>query len=248
MRATPKTALVLALAALPAVASADILTIWVGGKGDYVGGSGDVYKTFDSSFGGGVEAGIEVLGIDLWADFLPMGNSQYLSTVNLGFDVTLGSPLRFTVGLFTGPMFFFFPENQAETLTFTASQRQTLLENGVDVDKIEREYNKLVDDESDLSRVAAGWNILRGQAELEFELAPVLFIGIGGDIGYHYIISGEDVAAGAKNHAIDELVKEENLQKAIADLIRDATGARDVDQDNLNGINYNVGLFLRLEL
>lgn len=243
-----KAALAAAILCTPALASADILTLWVAGKGDYVSGTGDVYKTFEGSFGGGVEAGIEVLGIDLWADFLAMGNNQFLSSVNLGFDLTFGDDVRVTVGGYTGPMFFFFPENEAESLTFTADQREQLAQAGVNVDRIESEYNKIVDDESELSKLAAGWNILRGQFELEFKLAPVLYIGFGADVGYHYIISGEDVAAGAKNGVIDDLVKQENLEKAVEDLLREAVGARDVDEDELNGVNYNVGAFIKLEL
>ena len=53
---------------------------------------------------GGVEAGIELLGMDLWGEAVWMANSQAMYSGNFGFDLTFGSDLRVNVGLYTGPI------------------------------------------------------------------------------------------------------------------------------------------------
>ncbi len=240
-----------AILAGPGVARADFLTFWAAGKTDWVGGSGDVFTTFDSAFGYGAALGVEVVGIDLWGEALAMGSDQALFTVNLGFDLSFGDETRFTIGLFTGPMFFLFPEQPQQTLQFDADTRSALQSAGIsagDIDRIESKYNEVADEEEELSRLAAGWNLGRLQTTLEYKLAPVLYIGVEGMVGYHYILTGEEAAADAKSGVVDQVARDQGLDRDQAVAVKAAVGAEDVDADNLDGFNYQAGIFLRLEL
>lgn len=240
-----------AILAGPGIAHADFLTFWAAGKTDWVSGSGDVFTNFDSSLGYGAALGVEVVGIDLWGEALAMGTDQALFTVNVGFDLSFGDETRFTIGLFTGPMFFLFPEQESQTLQIDADTRATLQSAGFSSDQIDRfeaKYNEFSDEEEDLSRVAAGWNVGRLQTTLEYKLAPVVYIGVEGMVGYHYILTGEDAAADAKSGGVDQVARDEGLDRDQARLFKDAIGAEEVDAENLDGFNYQAGVFLRLEL
>ncbi len=242
-------AVVAALA--PTAASADVFTVWAAAKGDWVGGTGDVYTRFDEPVGYGAEAGVEVLFIDLWGEALVMGTEQFLFTLNAGFDVAVGDETRFVVGLFTGPMFFGFPEQKTESLNIDGDARSALTAAGVsnkDIDAIEDGYNSSLESQDELSRFAVGWNVARLQLNIEFELNPVLYFGIGGEVGYHFLLSGEEAAAGAKNQAIDDVEKEHDLPSEASQALRDEVGAEEVDPESLDGMNFQAGVYLKLEL
>ncbi len=239
---------VLALALAPTLAHADIFTIWAAGKADYVTGSGDVYKRFDAPFGYGAEAGIEVLYIDLWGEALIMGTDQYLFTVNAGFDFAFGEDTRFSLGLFTGPMFFGFPEQEVQTVQ--ASRLQAAGLPAETANKVADEYNKRAQEEQDLSRLAVGWNLVRLQANLEFKLASILYLGVGAEGGYHFLLSGEEAAGDAKAQALDNAIAkidDVELTNEQERKLRDELGAEEVDTDNLDGFNIQVGAYLKLE-
>ncbi len=250
-RLAPAAALVAALAAAPGVARADLLTFWAEGKADWIGGSGDVFTKFDSSFGYGAAMGVEVVGIDLWGEALAMGSDQALFTVNAGIDLSFGDDTRFNIGLYTGPMFFVFPEQGAQTLSFDSTTRSALESAGIsssDIDKIETKYNALADEEGQLDRLAVGWNVARLHTSVEYKLAPLLFVGVEGMAGYHFILTGEDAANDAKSGYVDQVARERSLAPEQVTLVKDAVGAEEVDADNLNGFNYQAGIFLKLEL
>lgn len=243
-----------ALAPLPA--AADLLTFWVAGKGAYLDGTGDVFTNFDSPFGGGAEAGVEVLGIDLWGEALIMGADQYFFSANLGIDLSFGDKTRVNVGLFTGPVFFMIPPQEATEPDFsglTAEQR-TRIEQEVPggLNRIAVEFAKYAEEEETLSQLAVGWNLGRLRLDVEQQVAKVVFIGLGGQVGYHFILTGEEAAAGARNQAVDEVAaaqrREGNaLDRELVDAIREAVGAKEVDQDELDGLNYSVGAYVKLE-
>lgn len=241
---------------LPLVAHADIFQVWAAGKMDYTSGTGDIYKTFDEPFGGGVEGGLELLGIDLWGEALIKGNQQYLFTVNAGFDLTFGKEVRYMIGLYTGPMFFMFPEQAAQLLEIPNNVANQLdaYQPGMS-QQIEDGYNKEAATlEAEYGRFATGWNLARLRMNLEFELIPkYLYLGADGMVGYHYIISGEDVAAGVKDQAINKVIADHaELQMKEAEPLvkelREVVGAEEVDKESLDGMNWNVGFFLKLEL
>ncbi len=236
---------------LPAVASADVFTVWAAAKGDWVGGTGDVYTRFDEPVAYGAEGGIELLFIDLWGEALIMGTDQFLFTLNVGFDVTIGDETRLVLGLFTGPMFFGFPEQKTESLNIDGDVRDALVSGGVsnkDIDAIEDGYNSSLEQTDELSRFAVGWNVARLQLSIEFEIVPALYFGIGGEAGYHFLLSGEEAASGAKNQAIDDVQEEHDLPKEATAALRDEVGAKEVDADSLDGLNFQAGVFLKFEL
>ncbi len=247
----------LLLLLLSCPAHADIFEIWAAGKVDYTYGTGDIYKGFDQPYGLGAEGGLELLYIDLWGEALVKGDGQYLFTLNLGFDLDFGDDFRFLVGLYTGPMFFMYPEQEAQMMNispalkdqiFTATGNENL------AGQLEEGYNKQAAAlEAEYGRFATGWNLLRLRLNLEFKLAPFLYMGADAMMGYHYILSGEDVAAGIKNEAIKGVVKDHNeLQtkegQIVVDALREELGADAVDAQQLDGMNWNLGIFLKLEI
>lgn len=245
-------ALVVAVSvALPAVASADVFTVWAAAKGDWVGGTGDVYTRFDEPVGYGAEGGFEVLFIDVWGEALVMGSEQFLFTVNAGFDLTFGDETRLVLGLFTGPMFFGFPEQQTEQLQIDGAARTALQDAGVkesDINAIEDGYNDSLDSQDELSRFAVGWNVARLQLNIEFELTTLLYFGIGGELGYHFLLSGEEAAADGRSQAISAVEKEHDLPTEATDALREEVGAEEVDTASLDGMNFQAGVYLKLEL
>ena len=235
-------------------ARADLLTLWAAAKTDYVSGSGDIWSKYDSSMGYGAGAGLEVVGIDLWGDALLMGSEQGLFTANLGFDLSFGDEVRFTVGGFTGPMFFWLPKEEPKPLAIEGAPRTTLNEAGftdAELSSFENKYNEFAETESTASQFAVGWNVARLQVSVEYKVVPFIYVGAGGEFGYHFILSGEDAAADQKAGLVDDLVKDEpglsNNPEAEAAL-RDAVGAEETDPDNLDGTNYQLGIFVRFEL
>lgn len=250
MRTLTASALALSMLA-PIAASADVATFWAAGKADYVTGTGDVYTNFESAAGFGAELGVELVGIDIWGEALRLGDSQFLFSGNIGIDLSFGDRVRFNAGAFTGPLLLVFPKGPVQTLNLSAAERELLVQaglTGAEIDKSEERYNDLADAEADLGRTALGWNIVRAQLNVEFKLAPILFLGVGGEAGYHFLISGKDVAAGVKNKVVEDVVQRENLSADAEDILRNAVGARPVDPEKLNGMNYQVGAYLKLEL
>ena len=239
------------LTLMPAVATADFATFWAAGKVDYVTGTGDIYTNFESAAGFGAELGLELVGIDIWGEALRMGDSQFLFSGNIGIDLSFGDQIRFSAGAFTGPLLLVFPKGDVNSLNLSPGERDLLIQaglSGAQIDKAEKRYNDLAEAEADLGRTALGWNIVRAQLNLEFKLAPVLFLGVGGEAGYHFLISGKDVAAGAKNKVVEDVVQRENLDPEAEDVLRNAVGAQPVDTEKLNGMNYQMGVYLKLEL
>ena len=96
-------ALTLALVTVPAIGHADIIGAYVAGKADYVHGTGTAFEGLDADMGYGVEAGVELLGIELWGEALFMGEEQYLITANLGIGLEIGGDISITAGAYTGP-------------------------------------------------------------------------------------------------------------------------------------------------
>ena len=231
-------------------AHADLATLYFGAKGETFGGTGDVYQGFDNRFGGGVEVGLELLGIDLFAEAVSLGTDQYLFSTNLGFDIGFGDDVRFQVGVFTGPIFFLFPESDSTGVDFSGSITDADLE-GTDltVAELEEKFNEQLQAEKDLSRLAIGWNVARLKADVDFRLAPAIYLGLGGSFGYHFLLTGEAVASGAKNQALEQYQKDNpDYPDELFDKMRDAIGAKPVDKANLDGTNFEVNLHLRFEI
>jgi len=246
--------------ATPATASADALKLWVAGRGNYFSGQSDLFKEFKEPFGGGLEAGLEFFGITFFTEAMSMIPQtgalpdQWLFTGNLGIDFTFGKTVRFHVGAYTGPMLFLFPEAMTEggvDFDKLSDETKTALVATGQFDSVqaaEDDFNaKFASAEEDLSKLAFGWNLGRLRMALDVKFAKVIAIGIAGQVGYHYLISGEQAAAGAKNQAIDEFGSQNNLPPNLIDELRMVAGAEPIDTDSLNGLNYDASLYLRFE-
>ena|GEM_PF-1020689 len=248
------TSLVLASTAVPA--HAKLFSPWIQAKAANSGGTSDLFVYFDGPFAGGVEAGIEFLHIDVFGEALLMANDQYLLTANLGFDIDFGDSLWLELGLFTGPIAFHFPPQATDSGGFNwellSASEKTQLEQAAmfagfdDLSAVESEFDMFNDMEDDLSRWVFGWNLARVRVAAGVELLPILSVGFYGQLGYHMLITGEEVAAGAKNEAIDQISEENMIPDEIRELLRKASGAKPVDPQRLNGFNYNTGFFARL--
>jgi hypothetical protein len=239
-------ALCAACVSAPAVASAEVFSFSVAGKGNTFHGSGDLFQRFDNRFGGGAEVGIEVFFVKLFGEAVILGSQQYLFTANLGFDVGIGKQFRLTLGAFTGPMFFLFPEVEQEPIVVDCAELPT--EYRGDCADIEGQLNEYQEQEENLSRLAVGWNLVRPRIDLDVRLAPGVYFGVGAQGGYHLLLTGEQAAAGAKNEAINKFGDDNDIPDDDLDTIRGAVGAQPVDLKNLNGFNYEVQVHLRVEL
>ena len=123
----------------------------------------------------------------------------------------------------------------------------------INADDFIDQYEDLVDAESQVADMAFGLNA-RGRMVLEYFFAPSLSVGLQGSAAYHLIISGEEAAGEAKSKAVDLAVTQatagQNLpasavDKATKDL-KKALGIKEVNVDDLKGINYSVGAFIGL--
>ena len=239
----------------PRVARADLGKLWVEGRGDLYAGTSDLFERFDNRFGVGVEAGLQVLAIQIFAEGLMMGTDQYLLTGNLGFGGSFGEKARFSIGAFTGPLLMLFPESAAPSgVDFSglpADQQTALLAAGgyASLDQAEAEFDGYAAQEKDLGRTAFGWNLVRARAALDVRLAPSVYLGIAGLVGYHLLISGEDAAAGAKNEAVTKYATDNGIpaNSPLVAQLREVVGARPVDKSALDGFNYDGHVYLRLE-
>lgn len=252
MKSITRILAVAALLTLPSTAFADWATVWIAAKSDYVNGTGDLFKRFDNRVGYGVEGGVELFAIDVFGEALLMGSDQFFFTGNVGLDFAAGEDFRVVTGIFTGPVFFLFPEGEGaggvNCNRLTTEESQTLQDLGQSCNEIATEFAQYAGTEEDLSRTGFGWNLARLRINLEYAILPVLYIGGGAQVAYHMLISGEEAAAGAKNDAINDYVGENPELAEARDTIAKAVGAEEVDEENLDGLNYQFGLYLKLEL
>ena len=234
----------------PTFAQADLLSLWAAGKGTYLSGTGDVFETFGDQAGGGVELGVHVLFLDVWADIYAMPDSQFFFSANVGPSFSFGDDLKLTLGAYASFLMFVFPEAEKgrNQLQFSADDRAAIQAAGYadDIASIEAAYNNNAEDLEDLERTAFGI-AARARASVEYYFVPLLALGVEGIVGYHYLLSGEDAASGAKNEAITKTAKERNLPDEVTDIVRKAVGAKEVDKDNLTGLHYQAGLYLKLK-
>jgi hypothetical protein len=226
--------------------------LWLAARGDYFSGSSDLFNEYDSPFGGGLELGLQFGGFTTFAEALLLGNDQFLFTLNGGVNFEFGEAARFQIGIYTGPVLFKFPEQEVPSTDLsplTPSQRDALLQaTGFNsLAEAEAEFAVFAEEEKELSSLAFGWNLGRLRLAVDVELIPMLRVGLAAQLGYHLLISGDDVAAGAKNEAIDRYAGDYALPTEVTDAIRDAVGAEPVDRDNLDGFNWDTNLYLRLE-
>ena len=288
MKQTARIVTLALIFSVPGIASADLLGIWMSGKADMVGGTGKVYENLETGFGYGGAAGLEILGLDLWSEALIMGQEQYMFTANVGLDASFGEDWVVDIGVDSGLIVFSMEEPEQQPLVIPESfdrevcvsandvPQGTELPPGVEIPETDAEvcmpllpeaereeltstYDSLFASESNnIGKYALGWNAVRARLQVERKLVSVLFIGLGAHVGYHYMTSGEDIQAGVKDIAIDNLLQQNQELIAlgneldppidIGEELKAAAGARSVNTDELNGLNYNAGIYLKIDI
>jgi hypothetical protein len=252
MNRHPKTALAAMAAALaltPAFARADLLTFSAAGKALTTGGTGHVADVWDGAFGYGVEAGIEVLGIDVLGEAYMFSPDQYQFSGNLGFDLDFGETVRITPGLFAGAIVYYLPEpTNPSGLDVDTLPADVKAQIGADnLAKIDAKYQDFAEDEAMANRTLTA---LTGRARLtlEYAILPILFIGAEGDVGLHYLVSGADATTKAKRDLIASQKAENPAAAEAYDALGDAIGANDSTEIDRTGLNFSAGVFLKAEL
>ena len=247
----------LCLTAIPTPAHADLFGLWVKPKFDFVSGTGEVFKRFEGQPAGGIELGLELLGLSLWGDIEYMSESQYWASGNLGFDFSFGEDLELTFGAYGGVVFFGFPDTGNSNESNIDPSKQGEIDDilkpfGVTYQEFESKYNEYFGDEDKLANTAFGLNG-RLRLSIEYHLAPAFSIGVQGSSGYHYIVTGEEAAGNAKSLAIDGFVESYPVPDAGASVktqvkaqLKDLLGAEDVNLKDLQGVNYSAGAFINL--
>jgi hypothetical protein len=247
-----KLLLLAVLMAFPFSAHAQMFSAYVMGKSDFTRGTGAAFARFDQGFGTGAEAGVEIIGIDLWGEALSMGSEQYMFTANLGYDQTFGKKWRFTVGAYTGPMVFMFPREESEPFQMSGTLRSALTASGVNPGRIEETYNdELRSKEDEISQYALGWNLARARVQMERKLVSKVFMGFSVQAAYHYLLNGDQIAADAKHQAVDDIDERFGLSEIspmIPQQIRTEIGAQELQTGKMDGLNYNLGAYLKVEI
>ncbi|MEE2756748.1 MAG: hypothetical protein VYA30_08795 [Myxococcota bacterium] len=231
---------------VPSVASADLLSAWIAGKGNYIQGTGDVFSNLNKDFAFGGEVGVELLGIEAFGEGFIMGGDEFMLTANLGtsFDFDLGA--RLSIGGYLSAMIFKFPDAEAESLNISTELRGLL---GDDLtDQLVTAYDdNFAETAGELSEWAVGVGP-RVRVQLDYPILPVFYIGLEASYGYHWMLSGDDVNGTAKSEAIKAFIEENPQAAQFETQLREAVGAEDIDPDDMNGTNYQVGVFLKLDL
>ena len=236
---------------MPIAGQAELFSLYVAGKTGLVDGSGDAFGYFDGPVGSGAEAGVELLGVDVWGEALKMGTEQFYFTANLGFDGSFGDKWRLNLGLFTGPVLFMRPKQESEPFALSGTLSSALSQAGIDPTVVETEYNNAQADEDELNRYAFGWNLARTKREFERELVPLVFLGVGAQAAYHYMLTGADAAAEAKNTIANDLENEMGvgvMNPELSAQLRNELGAKKLDVSELGGFNYSVTAYLKIQI
>jgi hypothetical protein len=244
--------LILAFAmCLPAIASADLASVWFAGKGAHIQGTGTVFENVEPGMAFGVEAGAEILNLEVMAEAFILGKDQYMFTGNFGMDFSFELGVRLSVGGYLGVILFKMPEPEEQGLTLPSDLRASLgpMLAGVVEANFSGQY---ADQASELGQWAAGVGP-RVRIQLDKSIVPTVYIGVEASMGYHFMFSGDDVVGEAKNRAIDQTIDEANkdievISDELAGQLRNAVGAKPIDPKDLNGTNYNFGVFLKIDL
>ncbi|MGB0648209.1 MAG: hypothetical protein ACPGQS_13580 [Bradymonadia bacterium] len=243
-------------------AHADWLSVYAAAKLDSVNGTGEVFENLKPGMAGGLEAGIEVIGIEVWGEAIWMADSQAMYSGNLGFDLTFGTDLRVNAGIFTGPIFFQMGEPDSSGIQLSDETNQYIdaarvANPGVPSgSEIENAYNlQYGASSSQLESLAFGWNLVRTRLQIEYRVIPFGYLGIGGQYGYHITFSGDDITNEAKIYALDELRNADGIkdippeqQDQLIDALKKDLGVEETDTKDLNGTNFNVGVYFKLEI
>ena len=86
---------------------------------------------------------------------------------------------------------------------------------------------------------------------IERELFPLVYLGVGGQVAYHYMVTGAEVAGEAKSTVADDIESRYGLNQMDPSLstdLRKELGAEPIDRDNIDGFNYAFNAYLKIEI
>jgi hypothetical protein len=126
----------------PALASADIASVWIAAKGSHLKGTGSVFDNIDKDLAFGLEAGVELLNLELMLEAFLMGEDQYVFTGNFGMDFSLELGVRASVGAYLGVILFKMAEPEDSGFALSNDLKSSLdqIQDGLST-TIEDSYN-----------------------------------------------------------------------------------------------------------
>ena len=80
------------------------------------------------------------------------------------------------------------------------------------------------------------------RVQLDYALFPTFYIGVEGSAGYHYMLSGDDVAS--EERASHRCFIADGMLEPFEGELKEAAGAKSVDTADLSGTNYQFGIKL----
>ena len=230
------------------LARADLFGVWLRGKGDLIGGSGARLEQLDGRFGGGVEFGIEILELSLWADWLSAGSGYHSGSVNAGFDFSLGDPVRVRLGLYGAGLLVLSLQEEATKgeLNFSEEDQRNLSAAGVSaaqLEQLQRGYEQAISESPNVPPSAFGL-AARARLSLEWAFLPACAIGLQGTLGYHYLLSSEEASGEVQARAIEEAG--EGFSPEVIELLVKSAELERVDSSKAYGVHHSFGAFFQL--
>ena len=251
-RSSLQTALLSAslLLTLCGLARADLFGLWLRGKGDLIGGEGARLEQLDGRFGGGLEFGIEILELSLWADWLSAGSGDHYGSLNAGFDFSLGDPVRLRFGLYGAGLFILSLQEETTqgTLSFSEADQRTLADAGISatqLDQLQGAYQQALSESPSVPPSAFGL-AARARLSLEWAFLPACAIGLQGTLGYHYLLSSEEASGEVQAQAIESAGQREGFSPEAIELLLKSAKLERVDAANAYGLHHSLGAFFQV--
>jgi hypothetical protein len=82
-------------------------------------------------------------------------------------------------------------------------------------------------------------------------LVPLVYIGVGAQMAYHYMLTGADAAGDAKHSIASDLEQRfgiNQMSPQLSENLRNELGAKQLDISKLSGFNYAFSAYLKIEI
>ena len=200
-----------------------------------------------SGFGGTIQT--RAYGVDYGGEVLNLGKHRINASLRLGRWIGFGQDLQFRVGAFTGPVFQFNPNDDAEKGD-TDELQFTLKSQHVNTQMLQSSLNTMDQQSKVLEDYALGWNLAELATGIHYAVSKRLSMSLTGAVGYQVLVTGEDLNAGGKHQLLNEMSDYEFNQMTSAEQaqIKNDVGARALKFDNLDSIYVTVGAQLVIHL
>ena len=230
------------------LARADLFGVWLRAKGDLIGGNGARLEQLDGRFGGGLEFGLEILELSLWADWLSAGSGYHSGSLNAGFDFSLGDPVRLRFGLYGAGLLVLSLQEEATkgSLNFSEEDQRSLSAAGVSaaqLEQLQRSYEQALSESPNVPPSAFGL-AARARLSLEWAFLPACAVGLQGTLGYHYLLSSEEASGEVQARAIEEAGK--GFSPEVVELLVKSAELERVDSSKAYGLHHSFGAFFQL--